>query len=89
MCCGSLLCDVGLSYYPSYEWDRLKHLSKEQNKDPRAIQKEEKVGNPYTKSSTPTLNEVVQRWMKFKQSSSTKKKNILRCQEKSQKPHNC
>ena len=56
------------------EWDRLKHLSKEQNKDPRAIQKEEKVGNPYTKSSTPTLNEVVQRWMKFKQSSSTKKK---------------
>jgi len=47
------------------EWDRLKKLSKENNKDPRDIQKEERRGNPYIKTSTPTLGEVVDKWFKY------------------------
>ena len=54
------------------EWDRLRQLSKEQNKDPRDIQRQEKIGNPSRKSYT--LGEVVDKWLIWKQSSSTKRK---------------
>ena len=54
------------------EWDRLRQLSKEQNKDPRQIQRQENVVNPSKK--VYTLGDVVDKWLIFKQSSSTKRK---------------
>ena len=48
------------------EWLRLKKLSKENNRDPRDIQKEEKTINPYAKSSVKSLGEVIDKWWEKK-----------------------
>ena len=48
------------------EWLRLKKLSKENNRDPRDIQKEEKTINPYAKSSVKSLGEVIEKWWEIK-----------------------
>ena len=42
------------------EWLRLKQLSKQLNKDPRDIQKEEKGSDPYARPSTKTLGKVIE-----------------------------
>ena len=42
------------------EWLRLRKISKQENKDPRDIQKEEKGINSYKKSPTKTLGKVIE-----------------------------
>ena len=42
------------------EWLRLRKISKQENKDPRDIQKEEKGINPYKKSPIKSLEKVIE-----------------------------